>query len=175
MNRVQLSRVRSVAGFATGIALAVYTAIVRSGDLFVTVAVGPAGATEPTAVICGDDGKIKTFKDIDDFVKQAAKLSAFNVTGVNMSFQNLEALDPKPFSGDYVTKARSTIVSYNENATKLRAVSADLTAQIALMPSTTAAEIALKAEKTAQKTAVDGQISWLMSEVARITALLPVA
>jgi hypothetical protein len=174
MNRIQLSRVRSVAGFALGIATVMFTAVVRGGDLLVQATVGVVDAAIPDLKVCGDDGKVKTFRDMDDFVKQAAKLSAFNVNGVAMEFENLELLDPKPYSGDYVTKARGTIVAYNLNKTNLAVTVTDLTAQIALMPSTTAAEIALKAEKQAQKDAVTGQITWLTSEVTRITALLPV-
>jgi hypothetical protein len=174
MNRIQLSRVRSLSGFALGIATVIFTAVVRGGDLLVTATVGVTDAAIPDVKVCGDDGKVKTFRDMDDFVKQAAKLSAFNVTGVSMEFDNLEVMDPKPFTGDYVTKNKATIVSYNETKTKLTTSAAEIQAQITNMPSTTAAEIALKAEKQAQKDAVTGQIAWLTSEVTRITALLPV-
>jgi hypothetical protein len=174
MNRSQLSRVRSLAGFAAGISAVLFTAVVRGGDLLVSVVVDSADAASVPTQICGDDGKVKVYKDVDDFIKTAAKLSAFSVAGVEFEFANLPLLDPKPYSGDYVAKARATIASYSEQKTKLMVTSVDLAAQIALMPSTTAAEIALKAEKQAQKSAVDGQVAWLTSEVARITALLPV-
>jgi hypothetical protein len=173
MNRIQLSRVRSVAGFALGIETVVFTAVVRGGDLLVRATVGVVDAAIPNLQVCGDDGKVKTFRDMDDFVKQAAKLSAFKVTGVSIEFDNLEVLDPKPYTGDYITKNRATIVSYSETKTKLTTTATEIQEQIINMPSTTAAEIALKAEKQAQKDAVTGQIAWLNSEVTRITALLP--
>jgi hypothetical protein len=61
------------------------------------------------------------------------------------------------------------------NRTKLNVTSTDLATAIGLMPSNTAAEIALKAEKQAQKTAVDAQVTWLSAEITRITGLLPPA
>jgi hypothetical protein len=86
---------------------------------------------------------------------------------------NLSALDPKPFTGDIIAKARTTLASYTANKAKLALVSTDLGAAIGLMPSNTAAEIAFKAEKQAQKDAVDAQVTWLTAEVTRITGLLP--
>lgn len=173
MSRIQLNRVRAVAGFSAGVAVVVLGAVVRGSDVFFTAKVGVVDPLIPKLDICGDDGRIKVFKDADDFIKQAAKLSAFDVAGVAMSVSNLSALDPKPFTGDIVAKARTTLASYVANKAKLQLTSADLGVAIGLMPSNTAAEIALKAEKQAQKDAVDAQVLWLTAEITRITALLP--
>jgi hypothetical protein len=173
MPRAQLNRVRALAGFSAGVSVLVLGAVVRGSDVFFTAKVGTSDAAVALVDICGDDGRIKLFKDADDLIKQAAKLSVFSTAGVNMSVANLSALDPKPFTGDIIAKARTTLASYTANKAKLALVSTDLGAAIGLMPSNTAAEIAFKAEKQAQKDAVDAQVTWLTAEVTRITGLLP--
>jgi hypothetical protein len=170
--RAQLARIRSLAGFALGIAAVTFTAVVKNGALTVTAEVSTSDAAVLPVSICDDNGKIKLFKDVDDFVTQSAKLALFNVSGVTMEFNNLEALDPAPFSGDYVKKAQATIAAYAAKKVIMAQTVAALLTVLALMPSTTAAEIAVKAEKTAQKDAVEAQIAWLTAENTRIAALL---
>jgi hypothetical protein len=173
MSRSQLNRVRALAGFSAGVAVVVLGAVVRGSDVFFTAKVGTADNAVALVDVCGDDGRIKVFKDADDFIKQAAKLSVFSTAGVAMSVANLSALDPKPFTGDIIAKARTTLASYTASKAKLNLASTDLGAAIGLMPSNTAAEIAFKAEKQAQKDAVDAQVTWLTAEITRITGLLP--
>jgi hypothetical protein len=89
MSRSQLNRVRGLAGFSAGVAVVVLAAVVRGSDVFFTAKVGTADSAVALIDVCGDDGRVKTFKDADDFIKQAAKLSVFSVAGVAMSVSNL--------------------------------------------------------------------------------------
>lgn len=173
--RSQVARIRSLSAFAAGISYAVL-AIATSGDgLVVTAKVGATDVVADMVDVCDDAGKVKVFKNIDDFIKVCSKMSAFSATGVTLRFSNAIALDPKPFTGDYVAKNRASVAAYTANKAVLMATSAGYATQLTLMPSLTAAEIAMKSEKQAQKDAVDAQIAWLGSEVTRIAALLPAA
>jgi hypothetical protein len=175
MSRVQLSRLRTVALFATGIAAVQFTIVPNSDGLAVTAQVKSSDVGAGFTSVCDDSGKIKKFKDVDDFLKLAAKFSAFDVAvPTAFSFVNQSALDPKPFGGDIIAKNRNTVASYTMTRAALTSRAGTLASTIALMPSNTAAEIAAKAEVQAQKTAVDGQVQWLTSEIDRITLLLPV-
>lgn len=172
MSRVQLVRVSSVLGAA--IAAVVFTAIKKGNDFSVTAEVSTGGATPVTAMIADDAGKIRVFKNVDDFVKAAVKASLISSAAVvDYSFSNIEALEPAVFTGDIVKRAISQIASYNANITALTATSVKLAAVLALLPAVTPGEIAYKAEKQTQKNAVDDLKLFLQAEVTRITALLP--
>jgi len=173
MSRVQLIRAASVLGAAV---VAVAFTVVRKGnDFAVTADMSTGGATPVTVSVADDAGKVRVFKDVDDFVKAAAKLSIINSgTPVAFSFTNLLALEPAVFTGNIVTRTESTIASYGKNVTALTAVSADLAAALLLLPSATPGEVAYKAEKTLQKATVDANKTWLQAEITRLTALLPV-
>lgn len=173
MPRVQMIRTRSLTDFVAGITAVVFTAVVRSGKLLFSAKIVGSNAASPVD-ICDDVGKVKVFKDVDDFVSKAAKLALFSTAGVSMSVSNLPALDPAPFTGDIVAKSVKTVADYNAAKLAATTVAATLATAIGLMPSTTAAEIAFKTERQAQKDAVDQQIAWYTSEVTRINNLLAV-
>jgi hypothetical protein len=170
--RSQLSRVRTLAGFAAGVAAVLFTVVVRNADLLVKVRVQSADPAALPIDICDDAGRVRTFRDVDDFVKAAAKASLFSAAGVSMSFSNLVALEPAPFTGDYVKRAQSQVASYNAQKLRLTATASELSQTLALMPSTTISEQAIKAEKQEQKDAVDAQLGYVNGEITRLQAIL---
>ena len=172
--RVQLNRIRSVAGLSAGIAFVSLTAVLVSNQLKVTVKAGATNVVADMVDIADDAGRIKVFTDVDDFLSQGAKLAAFNTAGMAIAISNLALLDPALFTGDYVKRTQSQIAAFGTNKIKLQATSAALGTTIGLLTSNTAAEIAFKAEKVLQKGTVDAQVTWVTSEIARLTALLPV-
>lgn len=173
MSRVQLIRAASVLGAA--VVAITFTAVSKGSQFGVTVELTTGGPTPVTVQVADDSGKIRVFKAVDDFIAAAAKYSIISsASAVGMSFSNLLALEPPVFTGDIVKRTRATIASYSKNVVALTAVSADLSASIALLPAVTPGEIAYKAEKILQRATIEANKTWLSAEVTRITALLPV-
>jgi hypothetical protein len=172
MSRAQLSRIRAVSGFAAGVTAVVFTALVRNNDLLVTARVSVADAAVAALDVCDDAGKVRVFKDMDDFIKRAAQLSLFASGGVSMGFSNMVALEPAPFTGDLIKRAQTALSNYQNQKSKLVKTSAAQVNTLALMTTNTQAETALKAEKQAQHDAVVAQLAWVTSEVTRLTELL---
>lgn len=168
--RVQVNRIRTIPALVAGIAAAVFTVVPRGADFAVTVKVGATLATCDTD-ICGDNGKIKVFKDVDDFIKSASKVGAFAST-FTPAFANVVALEPRPFTGDIIKRAQAQILSFNKQRTTALETAAVYATELNLMPNGTLAEQALKAEKQNQKDAVDSLAAWLAAEVVRLTAII---
>lgn len=171
-NRAQLIRLAAV--LSAPVAAVAFTIIPKSGDISVSASVSTGGVNPVTAEIADDMGKVRVFKDVDDFIKQAAKVNVINGSQVvAYSFVNQLALEPAVFTGDIVKRTRATITSYQKNVLSNTATSTALAVAIALLPSATPGEVAFKAEKQAQKDAVDALKTFLSAEVTRLTALLP--
>ena len=173
--RSQLSRLAAVlaGAFVTQVSFAI---IPKNNEFSVTVEVSTGGATPVLVTICDDSGKTRIFKNVDDFISHAAKVNVINGTQpVAYSFLNQVALEPKLFTGDAVVRNRNLIAAYGRLILTATATSANLATQIANLGSGTPGEIAYKAEKEAQKAAVDANKTYLQAEVTRITALLPSA
>lgn len=172
MDRVQLNRAASVLGAA--IAAVVFTIVKKGTDFSVTAKLSTGGATPVQVDVADDSGKIRVFKNVDDFIKAAAKLTLItSASVVDFSFANVVALEPAVFTGDIVKRTQSIIASYAKNITALTSTSADLAAALVLLPAATPGELAYKAEKEAQKAAVDANKAYLAAEIVRLTALLP--
>ena len=172
MNRAQLNRASVVLGAA--IAAVVFTIVKKGNDFAVTANLSTGGDIPVTVDVADDSGKIRVFKNVDDFIKAAAKLTLITSGSVvAFSFANVAALEPVVFTGDIVKRTQSIIASYAKNITALNATSADLAAALVLLPAVTPGEKAYKAEKEAQKTAVDENKAYLAAEIVRLTGLLP--
>lgn len=172
MSRAQILRVSAALGAAL-VAVA-FTIVKKGNDFAVTAAVSTGGATPVVVDVADDAGKIRVFKDIDDFVKAAAKASLISsLTDISFTFTNLSALEPSVFTGDIVARTRSVIASYAKNVTALGLVSSGLASALTLLPSGTPGEIAYKDEKTLQKATVDANVTFMSAEIVRLTALLP--
>jgi hypothetical protein len=172
MSRVQLNRLSSVLGAA--IASVAFTVVPKGNTFAVKATVSTAGPSPVVADVADDSGKIRVFKDVDDFVSAAAKIGLINSgTPVGLSFTNLIALEPAVFTGDQVARARSQVANLQKQSLALGLTVTKLTATIALLTAVTPGEIAYKAEKEVEKASVVAQKTYVDSEVVRITALLP--
>ena len=173
--RTQLVRLAAVLAAAPVVAVA-FTIISRNNDISVTAQVSTAGPNPVITDIADDAGRVRVFKDVDDFMKQAAKLNVINgAQTVAYTFTNQTALEPALFTGDIVKRTRSQVASYQKNVLSATATATALGTAIGLLPAVTPGEIAYKAEKQAQKDAVDALVTYLTAEIARLTALLPPA
>lgn len=174
MNRVQLVRLAAV--LLAPVSAVAFTVVPRGGDISVTAQVSTSGPSPVTVDIADDSGKVRVFKDVDDFMKQAAKSNVINGSQVvAYSFTNQLALEPALFTGDIVKRTRGVIASYVKNNLALTLQSTMLATSIALLPSGTPGEVLYKAEKQAQKDSVDALKVYLATEITRLTALLPPA
>lgn len=170
--RSQMIRAGAVLGAA--LASVQFTVVAKGADFGVTAQLSTGGASPVLVDVCDDAGKVRTFKNIDDFFKAAAKVSL--ITGSSnctYTVANVTALEPAVFTGDIVARTQRIIASYNKQVTALTADSAAAATAIALLPTSTAGELAYKAEKVAQKAEIDALKTWLAAEVVRLTALLP--
>lgn len=139
----------------------------------------PVAAAQPatvvTATVAASNGKIKIYKNVDDAMKDLVKFRILNQAGgvVSFVYDGIARMEAKPFSGDIVAKTKATIASYNAEKTGLVTDSTALAAKLLLLPKATTAELALWNEVNAQKATIDEQVTWLTTEVTRLTALLP--
>jgi hypothetical protein len=121
--------------------------------------------------VADDAGKVKTFRDVDDFMKQAGALGMLaNRAGI--TFSGLALVAPKPFTGDIIKKNQNLVAGYAKRKTAARERITVLTQEIALMAADPAVPQSLKDEKAAQKASVQALVSWLDSEVSRIKAII---
>ena len=170
--RSQLIRAGSVLGAA--LAAVQFTVVAKGTDFSVTAQLSTGGGSPVLVDVCDDSGKKRVFKNIDDFFKAAVKVSL--ITGASVvayTFANVEALEPAVFTGDIVARTGRIIASYDKQVIALTASSTAAATAIALLPASTAGELAYKAEKVAQKAEIDALKTWLAAEVVRLTALLP--
>lgn len=170
--RSQLIRAGAVLGVA--LASVQFTVIAKGADFSVSAQL--KGVDNSTVDICDDSGKLRVFRNVDDFLKAAARVSLITgSTNVSYTFANVTAIEPAVFTGDIVARTNRIIASYNKQVTALTLDISAAASAIALLPASTAGEIAYKAEKTAQKVEIEALKTWLAAEVVRLTALLPVA
>ncbi len=171
MARSQLVRAGAVLGAA--LASVAFNVVAKGNDFSVTAQLSTGGGSPVVVDVCDDSGKIRVFKDIDDFLKAAAKVSLVTgLSNITYTVNNVAALEPAVFTGDIVAKTNRTIASYGKQITSLTDDIAQAAIGISLLPSTTAGEIAYKAEKVAQKAEIEALKTWLAAEVVRLTALL---
>lgn len=128
--------------------------------------------SEAFNVAATNNGKIKVFANVDDFVKAAAALQLTSLGLANITFDNPGYLDAKPFTGDPVKKAQSNKAKFESKKAKLVADIADLQTAINLMPHVTAAEQALVDERNAQKAAMQGSVDYFTAQIAAINTAL---
>lgn len=170
--RIQLSRMVSLNAVVSAFIFDVTN--VKNGDFSVKVlAVFDGTGVEPH-YIADTLGKVRVFKNVDDFIKGAAKAGVINgATDMIYQFSNFVALEPKAYTGDLTKKAVSDLASLGKQVATIAEDIAHMLAQIALFPANlTASEAAVKAEKSAQLQSMQEQSAWLVSEQARITGIL---
>jgi hypothetical protein len=130
-----------------------------------------------------DAGKIKVYSNVDDAIKAVASFGLIGTSANQdastgglvrvdqINVTNPTYFDAKPFAGDAVVKAGNEKAKAVSKSLALSVRVADITAQIAAMPSTTSAETALVTERTEQKTAMQGAKAHWDAEVVRLTAI----
>ena len=171
MSRSQLVRAGSVLGAA--LASVAFNVVAKGNDFSVTAQLSTGGGSPVLVDVCDDSGKIRVFKDMDDFFKAAAKVSLVTgISNITYTVNNIAALEPAVFTGDIVARTNRNIASYNKQVIKLTEDIAQAQTGINLLPASTAGEIAYKAEKVAQKAEIEALKTWLEDEVVRLTALL---
>lgn len=121
--------------------------------------------------VSDDAGKVRTFRDADDYLKQAGALSLVPDT-LDVSFENLALVAPKPFTGDIIKKATSTVTAYTKRKADADARVVKLDQEIALMAADPTVPQARKDEVAAQKVAVVALSAFLAAEIARINAII---
>lgn len=129
------------------------------------------GAT--TYEVCSDNGKVKTFSDVDGFLKFAAK-AAEKGDGVYDVSVDTGALLASRVPSDMKADAASKIVTLGRAKVGQTAVIADIDTQLALMvgwEAGNAAQQAKKIEVTAQRAAVVTDVAAIDTEVARLTVI----
>ncbi|MCX7902641.1 MAG: hypothetical protein N2483_10245 [Burkholderiaceae bacterium] len=177
MARVQIQRMPAVAvGTMVGVDFTMVG--LKSGDFSVTAKVKYQDGSGPVVThdVADAGGKIKVFKDVDDFIKQAAKARVLDsATGGNvpMRVTNYSAIEPQPYTGDLIARAQRELAGINKQRTSAAGTITRLTQEIALFPANpTAGEAALKAEKQAQKVSVEELDAWLAAEQTRLNGIL---
>ena len=121
--------------------------------------------------VADDAGRVRSFKDVDDFLKQAGALGMVGAA-IDVKFDGLEVLAPRPFTGDIVKKNESVLGSFTKRIEAATARGVVLKREIALMAADPTVPKSLKDEKAAQKAAIDELVGWLKVEAQRISALL---
>ncbi|MDM0119020.1 hypothetical protein [Variovorax arabinosiphilus] len=167
MLRKQLAAL-AVLALNSGVSQFVLEAVKSGADIAfkATVFIGPDGYR-----VADDAGKVKTFRDADDFLKQAGALGML-ADETPFTMRGLALVAPKPFTGDIVKKNQGIVLAYakrqeaaGERANKLRT-------ELTLMEADPTVPQSLKDEKTAQKASVEELGAWLAAEILRINAIL---
>ena len=123
--------------------------------------------------VAGDNGKIKSFSDVDGYLKFAAK-AAEKGDGVYSVSVDTGALLASKVPNDLKAAAASQILSLGKTKISQTAVIADIDASLALMVGWEAgnqAQQAKKAETQAQRAAVVTDVAAIDTEVVRLTAI----
>lgn len=173
MVRKQLSVVAAEAAAGAGIGKVNLSALLTSkGEPVFVAEVWMNGTAEDALIHVADDaGKVRRFKDADDFFKAAGALG-ISLTGADFYVKNLAVFDPKPFTGDIVKKNTSIMNAYTKRKIAVDERIAGLTQQITLSGSTPGVPQSVVDELTAQKTSCQDLSTWLASEIARIDAIV---
>lgn len=136
--------------------------------------VGSVGIAGVEYEVAADNGKIKTFTDVDSFLKHVA--GAVEVgTGVYQVEIQTGALLASTVPNDIKVWADGQITRLTKTKTAQLGVVADIDAQLSLMAgwdSGNAAQQAKLAETQAQKVAVNTDIAAIDTEVARLTVIV---
>jgi len=121
--------------------------------------------------VADDAGKIRRFKDADDFFRVAGALGQ-TFTGVDVVISNSAVFDPRPFTGDIIAKNQSIMAGYVKRKTAVDERITGLTAQITLAGNTPGMVQSVIDELTAQKVSCEELSQWLAAEIARIDAIV---
>lgn len=124
--------------------------------------------------VCGDNGKIKTFSDLDGVVKAMSKIRESS-NGVYAITVDTGVLFASSAPANVQAYYEAQIVRLGRVKTHQQAVSSNITADLILMDGWdvgNAAQQARFAEVTAQKAAVEADIAALTAEINRLTALV---
>lgn len=178
MNRMQLSvigafKAATAAGLKQGFVQQPALQLVKSGnDIAVKVTFNIQDDTGFNTVAVADDaGRIKTFRDVDDFFKQAGAVGLM-ADAYNVQLQGIELVAPKTFTGDVVKRNQGIVIGFKKRRSDASQRELKLSAEIALMAADGAIPQSLKDEKAAQLASVKKLQSWLNGEIDRINALL---
>ncbi|MBX3660603.1 MAG: hypothetical protein KF740_19385 [Ramlibacter sp.] len=170
MARKQLPLIAALAASAVAVALTAK----RTGknDIGFTAEVTSTVEGAPVVnMVCTDDGRVRTFKDADDFLKSAGVLGMLPES-MDVTIDGLALVQPKPFTGDIIKRNAALVVSYGTRSLKAAERVTELTAKIALAAGDPAIPQAYVDELTAQKDAVEVLKAWLDAEIARINGIL---
>jgi len=129
------------------------------------------GAT--TYEVAGDSGKVKTFADVDSFLKYAAR-AAEKGNGVYSVEVDTGSLLASTVPADMQAWAEAQIVRLNKSKVSQQALIVHLDDQLGLMvgwENGNAAQAAKKAETQAQRAAVVTDIAALDTEIARLAVI----
>lgn len=174
MKRVQLVRLMSAMAANTTLAGVTFSVThVKNGQFSVSAVC--VGSDDVEFEIADSSGKVKSFVTVDDFISQAARAGVISgaTTDVTFAFDNVVALEPAVYAGDLTKKAQTQLAAIAKNKIKAIEVRDNLDTQLALFGANlTAGEAAQKAEKLAQRTAVNELINWFTAETTRISAIL---
>ena len=172
--RKQVALLQAAFGVGFVMAAVEFTMLKKQNDFSVVVKVKGSATGAPFIEVADDLGKVRIFKDIDDFIKVASRAGLINsLSTVAMTLSNPVAFEPVLFTGDIIKRNRSIVATYIANVARLLLAETELTAAVALLPAVTPQEIAYKAEKQAQLVALTGNKVYLQSEIVRINLLLP--
>ena len=169
MQRIQLSVIASKV-VAAGISAIRLTAV-RSGTNDIAFRAQIDAADDESYQVADDAGKLRTFRDADDFFKQAGALSMIGGELV-VNFEGMALVAPKAFTGDIIKKNRTLVESHKKRMTLAKARCETVKTAIALMQSDPTVPQSLKDERAAQVNCMLGLIRWLGIEIARIEGLL---
>ena len=177
-SRVQLSRLLAVAGVGYAVASVALTVVGVKGSNFsftAEVTCKKTGAPDLDFPICDDAGKIKRYTNADDFLKAAAAEKIITGTvPLDVSIENVSALEPAPFTGDIVKRTQSTVATYAKRVTDITAKITSANTAIGLLSAVTAGEIALRNEKIAQRDSMVALKAHYAAEIIRLNAILVV-
>lgn len=129
------------------------------------------GAT--TYEVAGDSGKLKTFSDVDSFLKYAAK-AAEKGNGVYTVEVDTGALLASSVPADMQSWAEAQIVRLNKAKVSQQALIVSIDDQLGLMvgwENGNAAQAAKKAETQAQRACVVTDIAAIDTEIARLAVI----
>lgn len=124
--------------------------------------------------IAGDTGKVKTFQDVDDVLKFAAK-AAEKGDGIYTIEVDTGELFASSVPNDIVKAAESSVVRLNKTKQNQNAVIAAIDVDLGFMTgweSGNAAQQAKKAETLAQRACVVTDIAAIDTEIARLTLIV---
>jgi hypothetical protein len=145
-------------------------AIVKKNNAFSVIA-SFVDAANDVVSMADDNGKLKQYKAVDDFVSAAVRLNMLAPT-CDFSFSGLTELAPVPFTGDIIAKNQKLLVSMTAKKVTADEKVTKLTLEVSLMQADSTVPASLIAEKQAQLAAVTDYGVWLQSEVDRITTAL---